>query len=169
MTGNHIEYGKIGTYGLWKVKVSGSRRLKGKNLRKQHCRCQTSCKQRINGKLPDCCKQAFPSIPPFQNQKSPKIDNHKNTDHNGNIVIGKDGHSQGNTVQKTFLLFYQALQPQHYDWEQHDAVQPHNVPAISGHITGQGIKNSKKGGSEIPGVAVSAQIPGHRKTCKSRL
>ncbi len=89
MSCKHIKHGKIGVPCLWKRGFRRCSHLQGINFRKQnHCR-HASRKQGVPGK-PPYMAHIIPD--PFslfgcQNQKGQKIYDHKNTDHNGDVIV----------------------------------------------------------------------------------
>ena len=108
-------------------------------------------------------------LPGSQNQKGSKIDHHENTNHDRNVIVGQDTKPQTNTVHKPILFLHQPLQSKHDQGEQKNTVQPHNVPAVGGHIAGQGIKDPEKSNAKIISLTVLFQIIGKGQPRKTDL
>ena len=135
MTRDHIENRKILGKCLWKAHISGSSHLQGKDLRKQNYRRQTTRQQGIHCKLESAPNKFFPVHVLIQNQQGDKIQHHKNAGHDGDIIIGKNGHAKRQAVEHSFSVFHKPFQSQNDQWKQDNAVQPHDIPAVSRHIS----------------------------------
>lgn len=55
--------------------------------------------------------------------------------HDRDIIIGKDRKSKKKAVCHSLSLFDQMLKRQHNQWEDHDTVEPHDIPAVRRHIS----------------------------------
>ena len=98
MSGNHIKNGEIGGNGLGEIKIPGSSCLKRVYLRQQHNRSQSPGQKGIYSKADTGHRQSPQSLRRVYDYLGNDIDDHENTYHDGYIIIGKDGKSQGNTV-----------------------------------------------------------------------
>ena len=167
MARKHIKDRKILREGLWKRRTSRCRWLQGKNLRQKHNRRQTSRQKRITRKLKQASDKFFKCHLLLQNQKRNHIEDEEHAGHDRDIIIGKDRKSKKKAVCHSLSLFDQMLKRQHNQWEDHDTVEPHDIPAVRRHISWQCIKNAEKYDSKILRLAVMSQIIGHAPTAES--
>ena len=165
----HVNDGEILRCRLRKGEVTRSRHLQGIDLRQQrHCG-ETACDQRIYRKTQDA-EADLPRRPhALQYIKTKKIDDHEDTGHNGNIIIGKNGEAKGQHIKHAALSPHQLFQSQHDQWKQNDAVQPHDVPAVGGNITGHGIQNRKDRTAQVTLREAMTKIKAHAHTGKTDL
>ena len=154
MAGNHVKNRKILGKCLRKTHVARSGHLQGKNLRKQHYRRQTSGQQGIHRKLKPASHKFLPVHLLIQHQQGNEIQHHKYAGHDGDIIIGKNGQPQCQAVEHSFSISDQPLQAQNNERKQDDAVQPHDIPAVGRHISGQCVEDTEKGNTKIIGPTV---------------
>ena len=160
MARNHVKYRKIGGQGSRKIKISGSGCLQGKDCGQKNCCRQAAGQHRVQGKAARCLQPPQRSLGRCQDHPRNHINHHKKADHDGDIVIGQDREAKGNAVKLPLPLLHQALQAPQNQGEQHNTVQPHDIPAVGCHISAERIKDSEQAGSKVHSAAVPAQIPG---------
>ena len=142
--GDHIEDREIGSPRLWEIKVAGCRTLERTDLRQQNSRRESAGKQGVDSK-PRTALHVFSYRSRFfQNKKCDEIKHQKQAGHDGNIVVGQNGKPKGHAVEHSLLFPHKTLQSVNDQREEENAVQPHDIPAVRRHISGQRIKNPEK-------------------------
>ena len=144
MAGDHIEDREIGSPRLWEIKVAGCRTLERTDLRQQNSHRESAGKQGVDSK-PRTALHVFSYRSRFfQNKKCDEIKHQKQAGHDGNIVVGQNGKPKGHAVEHSLLFPHKTLQSVNDQREEENAVQPHDIPAVRRHISGQRIKNPEK-------------------------
>ena len=87
---------------------------------------------------------ALQKILRLTNKKRDEIKHQKQAGHDGNIVVGQNGKPKGHAVEHSLLFPHKTLQSVNDQREEENAVQPHDIPAVRRHISGQRIKNPEK-------------------------
>ena len=87
-----------------------------------------------------------------------KVQNNKNADHNGHIVIAENSKSHTDCIHPTVSVIDQLLNTHKNDRKQDNAVQPHHIPVISDAESTKGIKRCKHNRRIIISSGSSPQI-----------
>ena len=167
VSGNHLEDGEITLHLCRKCGISGCGQTEGIYFRHKDDGCQPSGKQRVQNESSKLSEDLACGLIFLRQNQNEEIQHEEHAGHDGNIVVGQDRKSQCNTVQKRLLFENKAFQTQHDDWEDQDAVHPHNVPAVSGQIAGKRIKNTEEADGKMLRPAMLSEIPGKCQSAKT--
>ena len=86
----------------------------------------------------------FLPVPVSSKIKCDEIKHQKQAGHDGNIVVGQKWRPKGSRNEHSLLFPHKTLQSVNDQREEENAVQPHDIPAVRRHISGQRIENPEK-------------------------
>ena len=169
MSGKHIEYREIGRQRFWKgaARRSGSHQcVRGRQ--QQDC-SQTAGNQRIQSEASALYQELLQRHMRKHDHQADKVQEHKDAQHDGDIVVGKNRQSQRDAVQERAVLFHQALQSEENQRCQPQAVQPHDIPAVGGHVSAQRIADAEESNPYVICVIAFSEIPCHGESAQADL
>ena len=95
------------------------------------------------------------------------IPQHKEyADHVSDVVIGGDGYSERDAVKQGTFPLHDLLQPEDNERQQHEAVQPHDVPRIGDKVGVKGIRHREGDGTVI--ILFEYPAAENREGCSGR-
>ena len=165
----HIDDCEVLRRGLREVKVARRRHLQRIDLRQQRHRRQPARDQRVDPEAQDT-KSHDTCVPdPLEDIEADEVDDHEDAGHDGDIVVRKNREPQCDHIKHRALAAHEALEPQHDQRKQDDAVEPHEIPAVRRDVAGQRIQNRDEAAAECPLREATTKIPAHRDTREADL
>ena len=159
LSGQHVHNGEILLHGVRKAGICRSGSLQRTELRNQQ-NCRETSRQEGAKTEAQTGQSSRPPVHGLQHQLAEEPEHQEEADHDGNVVVGQDAEPQTEHVHHRALSPYEALQSQHHQREQEDAVQPHQVPGIGGHVAAHGIEHTEDGTADIQLTVMSSEIHG---------
>ncbi len=185
VTSQHFQHGEIGRKSLREGRVGGCGHLQGLHLRKQDDHGDAGCQEGIEGELEDLLRvvhkdgaldqtvgvHAFDLFTTHRSDEEERqeVEDQGQADHDRNVVVGKYAEGQADAVHQAFILVDQTFQSQNDDREQDQTVEPHDVPAVCCHVTGECVEGRKKRDTQMVGTGVLTQVPGKGETAERDL
>ena len=83
--------------------------------------------------------------------------------------LPKNRQSQRDAVQERAVLFHQALQAEENQRRQPQAIQPHDIPAVGGHVSAQRIADAEESNPYMICVIAFSEIPCHGESAQAYL